>query len=191
MNCKINLLRLHFQVGTDTPMPRKKRAGKTNLVIETAVFMDKSAFDIYVRFYDGDKQKIRNLILAFVNGMQAIYHYPKLRKTIDFTIVRLELLQSEVFSNGGGERTQLLTSFCDYQGKINPGDDTHPEHWDIGYNYFFTIGTILHPLINRTDHYKITLKFLAVFLPHPLSLGLKLSFKYSFYSLEFPKIKQK
>jgi hypothetical protein len=56
----------------------------------------------------------------------------QLRKTVDFTIVRLELLQSEVFSNGGGERTQLLTSFCDYQARLNPGEDTHPEHWDIG-----------------------------------------------------------
>ena len=56
----------------------------------------------------------------------------QLRKTLDFTIVRLELLQSEVFNNGGGERTQLLTSFCDYQSKLNPGDDSHPEHWDIG-----------------------------------------------------------
>ena len=39
--------------------------------------MDKSAYDVYLRYYDGDKQKIRNLILAFVNGMQAIYHYPQ------------------------------------------------------------------------------------------------------------------
>jgi len=51
----------------------------------------------------------------------------------------LKLLQSEVFSNGGGERTKLLTSFCDYQGKNNPGDDSHPEHWDIGYNYLSNI----------------------------------------------------
>jgi hypothetical protein len=48
--------------------------------VETAVFMDKSAYDVYLRFYEGDKQKIRNMLLAFVNGMQAIYHYPKVKK---------------------------------------------------------------------------------------------------------------
>ena len=60
-------------------LPIKQTDFFTAKVVETAVFMDKSAYDVYLRFYEGDKQKIRNMILAFVNGMQAIYHYPKVR----------------------------------------------------------------------------------------------------------------
>lgn len=30
-----------------------------------------------------------------------------------------------------GERSKLLDSFCDYQSRINPGDDSNPEHWDM------------------------------------------------------------
>ncbi len=52
----------------------------------------KLAYDMYKKFFDGDKQKIRNLLLTFVNGMQAIYHYPKLRTFVDFTIVYIELV---------------------------------------------------------------------------------------------------
>ena len=70
---------------------------------------------MYMRFFDNDKQKIRNLLLTFVNGMQAIYHYPQLRTLIDFTIVRIELMETQAFNTGGSERTQLLTNFCDYQ----------------------------------------------------------------------------
>jgi hypothetical protein len=70
---------------------------------------------MYMRFFDNDKQKIRNLLLTFVNGMQAIYHYPQLRSFVDFTIVYIELMESQPFNTGGSERTQLLTNFCDYQ----------------------------------------------------------------------------
>ena len=70
---------------------------------------------MYMRFFENDKQKIRNLLLTFVNGMQAIYHYPKLRSFVDFTIVYIELMESQAFNTGGSERTKLLTNFCDYQ----------------------------------------------------------------------------
>ena len=73
------------------------------------------AYDMYMKFFDGDKQKIRNLLLTFVNGIQAIYHYPKLRTFVDFTIVYIELMETQAFNTGGSERTQLLTNFCDYQ----------------------------------------------------------------------------
>jgi hypothetical protein len=81
----------------------------------TLYFFSQVAFDMYMRFFDNDKQKIRNLLLTFVNGMQAIYHYPQLRSFVDFTIVYIELMESQPFNTGGSERTQLLTNFCDYQ----------------------------------------------------------------------------
>jgi hypothetical protein len=36
-------------------------------MVETAIFMDKAAYDVYLRYYDGDKQKIRNLILVTIS----------------------------------------------------------------------------------------------------------------------------
>ena len=48
---------------------------------------------------------------------KALYHYPTLHRVIDFSIVRLELQTTEQFDNMGGERNDLLTSFCKYQGR--------------------------------------------------------------------------
>jgi hypothetical protein len=43
-----------------------------------------------------------------------------LRTFVDFTIVYIELMESQPFNTGGSERTQLLTNFCDYQVPILP-----------------------------------------------------------------------
>ena len=49
-----------------------------------------------------------------------------------FSLVRLEMQKTEKFKNHLGDRGPLLTSFCEYQGGQNPGDDSDPDHWDIG-----------------------------------------------------------
>ena len=55
-------------------------------------------------------------VLIVINGIQALYHYPSLHRTVDFSIVRLELQTTSQFNNFGGERNDLLSSFCEYQG---------------------------------------------------------------------------
>ena len=81
-------------------------------------------------------------MLAFMNGVQAIYHYKSLGRAIDFTIgklnykrvcchtlkivcfcfflfsfhiVHLDMMTRTPFSEYSGEREKLLTSFCKYQ----------------------------------------------------------------------------
>ena len=51
---------------------------------------------------------------------------------VTFSLVHLEIQKTSKFNNHGGDRGPLLTSFCEYQGSQNPGDDSNPDHWDIG-----------------------------------------------------------
>ena len=55
------------------------------------------------------------MVLAFMNEIQAIYHFKSLGRTIDFTIVHLELMSGAAFPEHRGEREMLLTEFCKYQ----------------------------------------------------------------------------
>lgn len=66
--------------------------------------------------------------------VQALYHHPSAGTKIDLALVRLELLKSQPsdLPSYGGERGQLLDSFCAYQAKHNPKDDKNPDHWDMG-----------------------------------------------------------
>jgi hypothetical protein len=42
------------------------------------------------------------MLLAFMNDIQAIYHYKTLGRTIDFTIVHLEMMQRTPFYESAG-----------------------------------------------------------------------------------------
>ena len=97
---------------------KKKRGGSSDLTIETAVFLDPTAYQNYLRYYRGDSNKVVTMLLAFMNGIQAIYHFKSLGRRIDFTIVHLELMSSSPFNDHRGEREGLLTDFCKYQVKL-------------------------------------------------------------------------
>ena len=46
--------------------------------------------------------------------------------------MRLELQTTSQFDNFGGERNDLLNSFCKFQGgDIYVEDDADPDHWDL------------------------------------------------------------
>jgi len=68
-----------------------------------------------------------------MNGIQAIYMLPSLRHNIKFTIVRMEMWQTEPsdFYHYQGDREPLLNSFCEYQAKHNTGSDSNPGYWDL------------------------------------------------------------
>lgn len=74
------------------------------------------------------------MLLAYVNGVQAVYHHPSLGITIDISLVRLEIMQKQPHDlpHHDGERGKLLDSFCTYSMKKNPPDEFHPNHWDMG-----------------------------------------------------------
>ena len=66
--------------------------------------------------------KVIELTLVVINGIQALYHYPSLGRVVDLSIVRLELQTTSQFDNFDGERNDLLTSFCEYQGPNSIGN---------------------------------------------------------------------
>ena len=79
-------------------------------------------FRLYMNYYNSE-DKIVNMLLAFMNQIQAMYHFKSLGRKVDFTIVHLELMKAAAFPEHGGERLQLLTEFCKYQVNANFKND--------------------------------------------------------------------
>lgn len=127
---------------------RRRRAAKQDeLTLELAVFFDEAAYRLFSPFLDGDDRRIRDMLLAYVNGIQALYHHPSLGVAIDVSLVRLDIIQKQPpdLPHFGGERGSLLDSFCHYAMARNPSDDAHPRHWDLG---LYVTGLDLYALEN-------------------------------------------
>ena len=105
-----------------------------SLTMELAVFFDEAGYRIFSPFFDKDDIKLRDMLLAYINGVQAAYHHPSLGVKINIVLVRLEIMQKQPVDlpHFNGERSSLLDSFCQYSKNNNPSDDSHPNHWDIG-----------------------------------------------------------
>lgn len=113
---------------------RRRTAKQADLTLELAVFFDEAAYHLFSPFLDKDDGRIRDMLLAYVNGIQALYHHPSLGVAIDISLVRLDIIQRQPLDlpHFGGERGSLLDSFCHYAMARNPPEDTHPHHWDMG-----------------------------------------------------------
>lgn len=113
--------------------PARGRVGKS-LTLELAVFFDEAGYKIFSPFMNRDEKKMRDMLLAYINGVQALYHHPSLGAKIDLALVRLDLMQRQPsdLPHYNGERGKLLDSFCDYAKIHNPTGDGHPNHWDMG-----------------------------------------------------------
>ena len=115
-----------------------KRSGgaAADKYVETALFMDSEAYQMYRDYfsevgYSNPDQRIIHLLLAFMNSIQAIYNFESLGTKVDFSLVNLEIHKTAQFDDKEGDRAPMLTSFCQYQGKRNPGTDADARHWDI------------------------------------------------------------
>lgn len=105
------------------------------MTLELALFFDETGYNLFSPFFDDNfDEKILDMLLAYVNGVQAIYHHPSLGIAIDISLVRLEIMQKQPrdLPHHNGERGKLLDSFCNYALTKNPGDEFHPNHWDMG-----------------------------------------------------------
>ncbi|KAF3423109.1 hypothetical protein E2986_06737 [Frieseomelitta varia] len=105
------------------------------LTLELALFFDETGYNLFSPFFDDNfDEKILDMLLAYVNGVQAIYHHPSLGIAIDISLVRLEIMQKQPrdLPHHNGERGKLLDSFCNYAVTKNPRDEFHPSHWDLG-----------------------------------------------------------
>lgn len=103
------------------------------LTLELALFFDEAGYNLFSPFFDRDDEQIRDMLLAYVNGIQAVYHHPSLGTAIDISLVRLDIMQVQPrdLPHHDGDRGRLLDSFCNYATKKNP-PEFHPNHWDIG-----------------------------------------------------------
>lgn len=113
---------------------RKRGARKNKMTIEAALFLDEPAYKIFAPFFDYDDEKLRDMLLAYVNGVQALFHHPSLGKSIDIVLVKIEIFKKQPsdLPHFEGERNQLLDSFCLYNERHNPKGDENPDHWDMG-----------------------------------------------------------
>ncbi|KAK2583028.1 hypothetical protein KPH14_009070 [Odynerus spinipes] len=112
----------------------ERRQTNQDLTVELAVFFDEAGYNTFAPFLDKDDEKIRDMLLAYINGVQALYHQPSLGKQIDISLVRLDIMhrQPSDLPHFNGERGSLLDSFCNYAKLYNPVSDKHPNHWDLG-----------------------------------------------------------
>ncbi|GFX62562.1 a disintegrin and metalloproteinase with thrombospondin motifs adt-1 [Trichonephila clavipes] len=102
------------------------------LYLELAVFFDQKGYEMFQPHVKSEDQLV-DLILGFVNQMQALYQQPSLKKKIQISIVRLEVMKKQPsdLPHAEGDRDKLLDSFCSYQAKKNPDSDSDPNHWDL------------------------------------------------------------
>ncbi|KAJ6646995.1 A disintegrin and metalloproteinase with thrombospondin motifs adt-2 [Pseudolycoriella hygida] len=116
------------------PRKRKRATKERKTTVEIAVFFDAAAYRIFAPHFDYDNNKLRDMILAYINGVQSLYHHPSLGIPIDLTIVYIEIMKTQPneLPHYYGERSSLLDSFCEYQKNINPKGDENPNHWDMG-----------------------------------------------------------
>ncbi|XP_053665612.1 A disintegrin and metalloproteinase with thrombospondin motifs adt-2-like [Anopheles marshallii] len=101
------------------------RSGKP--VIELAVFFDEAAYKTFAPYFNYNDAQLRDFLLAYINGIQALYHHPSLGQGIDIALVYLELMRTQpsAMPHYNGERNLLLDSFCSYQDSLNRG------RWDM------------------------------------------------------------
>lgn len=68
---------------------RRELASATlpRITIELAIFMDAAVYNTYAEYFGNDISKIRDMMLAYVNQMQALFHHPSLGEEIDLSLV--------------------------------------------------------------------------------------------------------
>ncbi|XP_050670666.1 A disintegrin and metalloproteinase with thrombospondin motifs adt-2-like isoform X2 [Leptidea sinapis] len=105
---------------------------RTSYTIEIALFLDQSAYKIFYPYLNYNEAELRDLLLAYINGVQALYQHASLGTRIQLSLVRLTLLRTQPSSlPPHAERGRLLDSFCAYQKSLNVEDDDDPQHWDM------------------------------------------------------------
>lgn len=102
-------------------------------LVELGLFFDEAFYKFFAPFFEYDTDKLRHFILAYINGVQSLYHHNSLSRKVDLTIVYLELMETQPLEmpHANGERNDLLDNFCHYQMSLNPKDDENPDHWDM------------------------------------------------------------
>ncbi|XP_067209060.1 A disintegrin and metalloproteinase with thrombospondin motifs adt-2-like isoform X2 [Linepithema humile] len=121
-----------YHVDNFKPKRRYVRNTIRKLTIKLAVFLDAEAYTRLGPIVDYNEEKLHNMILAYVNQIQAVFHHPSLGVSIDISLVHLDTVNlREKYTNFGGEITKMSKSFCDYAETYNPPYDNNSRHWDV------------------------------------------------------------
>ncbi|XP_070161221.1 A disintegrin and metalloproteinase with thrombospondin motifs 7 isoform X2 [Polyergus mexicanus] len=107
---------------------RSKRSISTPRHVEVLVVADTTMMAFH---QDGD---VETYLLTIMNMVSALYLDPTIGNFINIVVVRIILVEEEEAEQGldiaiNADRT--LYNFCKWQQKLNPGDDSHPNHHDV------------------------------------------------------------
>jgi len=69
------------------PKQRYVRNARQNPTIELAVFLDEAAYKKFMPLLDNDKKKLRDMILAYVNQIQAVFRHSNFGVPVDISSV--------------------------------------------------------------------------------------------------------
>ena len=106
--------KVQFGITKEKKSGMMSKRGTSDLTIETALFMDPKASQMFMRYYRNDQNQLQNMILAFMNQIQSTYHFKSLGRVVDFVIVYLEIMNGWPYSTNA-EREAALQNFCKYQ----------------------------------------------------------------------------
>ncbi|XP_026320254.1 A disintegrin and metalloproteinase with thrombospondin motifs adt-2-like isoform X2 [Hyposmocoma kahamanoa] len=108
------------------------KPGPSSYTIEIALFLDEAAYKIFHPFFNYNEADLRDMLLAYINGVQALYQHSSLGTRIQLSLVRLTFLRAQPSTlPPHAERGKLLDAFCAYQRSLNVDDDDDPQHWDM------------------------------------------------------------
>nr|XP_012235892.1 PREDICTED: A disintegrin and metalloproteinase with thrombospondin motifs 4-like [Linepithema humile] len=129
---------------------------RKNSTIELAVFVDEAAYHMYMPILDNDEDKLHNMILDYVNRIQAAFNNSSLAVFINITLINLRIWRNQP-SNlpvSDGNVVELLSSFCTYANSLNSPDDIDPNHWDIAL-YLTGVKLYENVMVKFESHYRI------------------------------------
>ncbi|XP_030026870.2 A disintegrin and metalloproteinase with thrombospondin motifs adt-2 [Manduca sexta] len=119
------------------PRPRRRprtqpKLGPASYTIEIALFLDEAGYKLFYPFLNYNEADLRDMLLAYINGVQALYQHSSLGTHVQLSLVRLTFLRTQPSAlSAHAERSHLLDSFCAYQKSLNVDDDDDPQHWDM------------------------------------------------------------
>nr|XP_012219522.1 PREDICTED: A disintegrin and metalloproteinase with thrombospondin motifs 19-like [Linepithema humile] len=122
-------------LGNSGNLKQKRRHAQNTeqkLTVKLAVFFDKAAYNTFMPFLNNDTEKLRNVILVYVNRIQAAFHHASLGVRVDISFIYLQIMDKQPKNlklfNGNGDL--LHTSFCEYANTYN-FPIGNKDHWDI------------------------------------------------------------
>ncbi|XP_037079043.1 A disintegrin and metalloproteinase with thrombospondin motifs 7-like, partial [Pollicipes pollicipes] len=114
---------------SDARSRRRPRSVSAERNVETLIVADPDV----VQFYADDD--IETYLLTIMNGVAQLYHDASIGNAINVILVRILILESientTLHFNISENADSSLKSFCSWQIKMNPSNESHPNHHDV------------------------------------------------------------